>query len=87
MVQLMKKSQFVKIKCQSGHTNLVPAYELLHVYEPIRYEKCKKTIAQPYSTWDSLDSFPTNNIGNDGETPHKFFNIFMYIVFSPKIRD
>lgn len=38
----MKKSQFVKIKCQCGHTNLVPVYEVFHVYEPIKCEKCGK---------------------------------------------
>lgn len=43
----MKKLQFVKVKCKCGHVNLVPVYEVFHVYEPIRCEKCRKTIAKP----------------------------------------
>ena len=42
----MKKLQFVKIKCQCGYTNPVPIYEVFHVYEPIRCEKCNEVIAE-----------------------------------------
>ncbi|MFQ5758446.1 MAG: hypothetical protein ACE5IF_02065, partial [Candidatus Bathyarchaeia archaeon] len=42
----MKKLQFVKIKCQCGHSNLAPVYEVFHVYEPIRYEKCRRMITR-----------------------------------------
>ena len=37
----MKKLRFVKVKCQCGYTNLIPAYE------NIRCEKCGKIIAEP----------------------------------------
>jgi len=43
----MKKLQFVKIKCQCGHVNLVPVTEVFHVYENIKCEKCGKVIAEP----------------------------------------
>jgi len=43
---LMNKSlKFVKIKCECGHVNLVPIIKTLHVYEPIKCEKCGKTLA------------------------------------------
>jgi len=37
----MKKLKFVKIKCQCGYTNLIPAYE------NIKCEKCRKVIIEP----------------------------------------
>jgi len=37
----MKKLKFVKIKCQCGYTNLIPAYE------NINCEKCGKVLAEP----------------------------------------
>jgi len=40
----MKKLQFVKIKCQCGHVTLIPVYEVFHVYEPIKCEKCGKVV-------------------------------------------
>jgi phage FluMu protein Com len=43
----MKKLQFVKIKCQCGHVNLIPVTEVFHVYENIKCEKCGKVIAEP----------------------------------------
>lgn len=43
----MKKLQFAKIKYQCGLVTLIPVYEVFHVYEPIKCEKCKKVIAKP----------------------------------------
>jgi len=40
----MKKLQFVKIKCQCGHVNLIPVTEVFHVYENVKREKCGKDI-------------------------------------------
>jgi len=37
----MKKLKFVKIKCQCGYTNLIPAYE------NTKCEKCGKVLAEP----------------------------------------
>ena len=37
----MKKLQFVKVKCECGYTNLIPAYE------NIKCEKCGKLLAEP----------------------------------------
>ena len=42
-----KKLQFVKIRCQCGYTNLVPVYEVFHVYENVKCKKCGKVIAEP----------------------------------------
>lgn len=46
----MKKSQFVKIKCQCGHVTLIPVHEVFHVYEPIKCEKCGKLLAHTKRT-------------------------------------
>jgi len=43
----MKKLQFVKIKGQCGHVNLIPVTEVFHVPENIKCEKCGKVIAEP----------------------------------------
>jgi len=40
-VEIMKKLQFVKVKCQCGYTNLIPAYE------NTKCEKCGKIVAEP----------------------------------------
>ena len=29
----MKERKFVKIRCECGHLNLIPVYEVFHVYE------------------------------------------------------
>jgi hypothetical protein len=42
----MKKLQLVEIKCQCGHVNLIPVTEVFHVYEPIKCEKCAKTLTK-----------------------------------------
>jgi len=42
----MKKLKFVKIKCQCGYVNLIPVFEVFHVYEPIRCEKCGRVVAE-----------------------------------------
>jgi len=36
----MKKPKFVKVKCQCGYTNLIPAYE------NTKCEKCGRVIAE-----------------------------------------
>ena len=46
----MNKLQFVKVKCQCGYTNLIQVYEVFHVYENIKCEKCGKVIAEPKGT-------------------------------------
>ena len=43
----MKKLQFVEIKRQCVYSNLVPVYEVFHVYENIKCEKCGKAITEP----------------------------------------
>jgi len=43
----MKKLQFVEIKCQCGHTNLVPVIEAFHVFEAIKCDKCGEILAEP----------------------------------------
>ncbi len=44
---IMKPLKFVKIKCQCGHVNLIPVYEVFRVYEPAKCEKCTKVIVEP----------------------------------------
>ena len=43
----MKNLQFVKIKHECGHTNPIPIFEVFHVFEPLKCEKCGKVIAEP----------------------------------------
>lgn len=45
-LKVMKKLKFVKIKCQCGHTNLVPVFKTFRVLDPIKCEKCRRIIAQ-----------------------------------------
>ena len=42
----MKKLQFVKIKCQCGHTNLVSVFKAFRVHEPIKSERCGNVIVE-----------------------------------------
>jgi len=42
----VKELKFVKIRCEGGHLSLIPKYEVFHVYEPIRCEKCGKAIVE-----------------------------------------
>jgi hypothetical protein len=42
----MTKLRFAEIKCQWGHTNLIPVYHVFYIYDPIGCEKCEKVIAE-----------------------------------------
>jgi hypothetical protein len=46
LLAIMKKLQFVKIKCQCGHVTLIPEFKTFRVYETIKHEKFGKIIDQ-----------------------------------------
>lgn len=42
----MEKLQFAKIYCRCGHVTLIPVYEVFHVFEPVKCEKCGRLVAE-----------------------------------------